>query len=149
MDCFLNGESTDKNQKSEFPIRTFYFKLMLFSLMPFLLFAASYGVWSIISMKQNDKKILQTKAISTVVILLFLVHPNIVNFVFNVFNCISIDGEDRVKNDLEILCYEGSHFFYSMSIALPSLFVWGLGIPLFAFLLMFKERKRLDTLLTR
>lgn len=68
--------------------------------MPFLLFAASYGVWAIISIKQNDKKVLKTKAISTVVILLFLVHPNIVNFVFNVFNCIDIDGENRVKNDL-------------------------------------------------
>lgn len=36
-----------------------------------------------------------------------------------------------------------------MSVALPSLIVWGLGIPLFAFMLLFKERKRLDTLLAR
>jgi len=54
-----------------------------------------------------------------------------------------------VQNDLEIVCYVGQHFFWSMFIALPALIVWGMGIPFFGFLLMFRERNRLDTLIVR
>ncbi len=80
-------------RESSFPLRVFYFKLILFAVLPFLLLGMSYLVWGAIQMRNKDKSILKTKATSTVVILLFLVHPNIVNFVFNVFNCIDIDGE--------------------------------------------------------
>jgi len=54
-----------------------------------------------------------------------------------------------VKNDLEIVCYQGQHFFWSMAVALPSLIVWGLGIPAFGFMLLFKERKRLNSVQAR
>jgi len=80
VDCFLNGYAG-----SSFPISTFYFKLMLFALLPFLVFILSYGIWALISISQRDKKALMNKATSTVVILLFLVQPNIVSYVFNVF----------------------------------------------------------------
>ncbi len=74
----------------------------MFSALPIFLTFISFLVWWFISLKNHDKTLLKTKAISTIVILLFFVHPNIVNFVFNVFNCIDVDGESRVKNDLEI-----------------------------------------------
>ena len=48
------------------------------------------------------------------------------------YSCVDVDGETRVKNDLEIECYKGTHSFWSLFIALPSMIVWGLGIPLFA-----------------
>ena len=38
---------------------------------------------------------------------------------------------------------------YSLLIALPGLIVWGLGIPFFAFVLMYRNSKNLDTLETR
>lgn len=52
----------------------------------------------------------------------------------------------RVLADLEIVCYKGAHFFWAFYVALPSLIVWGLGIPFFAFVLMFRDRKKLLTL---
>lgn len=112
----------------------------MFSALPFFLTVVSYLVWTIIQLIQKNKEILKTKAISTIVILLFFVHPNLVSFLFNFFNCIEIDGESRVKNDLEILCYEGDHFFWAVILAIPSLLIWGIGIPLLGFILLFKKR---------
>lgn len=53
--------------------------------MPIVLVILSYVVWGILSCKNSDKSLIKVKATSTVVILLFLVHPNLVNYVFNVF----------------------------------------------------------------
>jgi hypothetical protein len=37
----------------------------------------------------------------------------------------------------------GPHRFWSLCVALPSLFVWGLGIPFFAYLLLNNVKTRL------
>ena len=51
--------------------------------------------------------------------------------------------------DLNIICYKGPHYFWSYVVALPSIVVWGLGIPFFAFVLLSRERKKLKTLAVR
>ena len=38
------------------------------------------------------------------------------------------------------------HKFFSFSIAVPAIIVWGLGIPFFGFILLFRDRKNLDKL---
>jgi hypothetical protein len=107
IDCFVNGY-TKSTGVSEFSnpesfYRIFYIKLLMFVLLPFLLTMISFGVWWLISYKEaNRSEILKTKAISTVVILLFFVHPNIVKQVFQTFYCLDIDGEQRLKYDLEV-----------------------------------------------
>ena len=121
----------------------------MFSLLPLVLVSICYLVWALILRKSHDKSMLLTRATSSVVILLFLVHPNIVKFVFNAFNCVDIDGDTRVKNDLEILCYKGEHTLWALAIALPSMIVWGLGIPAFALVLLIRESKKLNQLVTR
>jgi hypothetical protein len=59
-------------------------KLLMFVVLPILLVLASYGVWWLIGWKDKSQ-IYKTKAISTIVILLFFVHPNIVKQVFQTF----------------------------------------------------------------
>jgi len=56
-----------------------------------------------------------------------------------------IDGEKRVKTDLQIECGKGPHFFWAFLVAMPALIVWGLGIPFFAIQLLRKEKYHLDT----
>ena len=66
-----------------------------------------------------------------------------------IYSCLNIDGELRLKNDLEIKCYKGTHGIWAFGIALPALIAWGMGIPLFAFFLMHQKRKTLETVETR
>jgi hypothetical protein len=68
---------------------------------------------------------------------------------FNDFNCKDIDGEKRVIQDMTIRCWGPVHSFWSYIVALPSIIVWGLGIPFFAFILMYRERHHLQKVETK
>ena len=65
------------------------------------------------------------------------------------FKCLDIDGESRVQNDLEVVCWNKQHTAFSYYVALPSIFVWGLGIPFFAWALLTIEKDKLDTIKVR
>ena len=126
----------------------------MFVILPFLLVAISYGGWWLITYKgrksgHTPMSVMRTKVISTMVILLFFVHPNIVKQVFQTFYCLDIDGTQRLKYDLEITCYTGGHKFWSYFIALPGMIWWGFGIPLFAFYLLARERDKIERLEVR
>ncbi|CDW90561.1 UNKNOWN [Stylonychia lemnae] len=151
IDCFVQNQVYDENQKVKFMgfKRVYFIKVALMSSAPIILLIICYAVWYVISLAQRQMALLRTKAISSLVILLFFVHPNIVQQMFDVFNCIDIDGETRLKNDLEIICYQDTHRIWSMMVSLTSIIVWGLGIPIFAMLLLFIERKNLQKLDTK
>ena len=55
-----------------------------------------------------------------------------------------VDDTSRVLDDLEVICYSNLHKFFSFAVALPSIIVWGVGIPLFALLLLFRDRNNLE-----
>ena len=58
----------------------------------------------------------------------------------------NIDGEERLKYDLEVLCHKGPHKFWSLAIGLPGMLLWGFGIPIFALILLVRESSRIDNL---
>lgn len=60
-----------------------------------------------------------------------------------------IDGVQRVVRDLKIECWSNEHSRYSLIIAVPSLIVWGFGIPAFAWVVLAKNKSNLDQLDTR
>ena len=77
----------------------------MLALLPFLFTVLSFGVWYIYRLiKKNTVKV-RGKAISTLVIVLFLIHPNIVQYMLYDFKCIDVDGESRVIFDLEVICW--------------------------------------------
>jgi hypothetical protein len=86
---------------------------------------------------------------ATLVISLFTIHPNIVQTMFNDFNCKDIDGDKFVLVDMTIKCWDTAHSFWSYSVAMPSIIVWGLGIPFFALVLMTRDRHQLDKIETK
>ncbi|TNV88247.1 hypothetical protein FGO68_gene13755 [Halteria grandinella] len=143
VDCFLNSKSSIGLDNINY-FYTFFVKLLIFALIPFILLAASYGFWALRTLSTHRFE--RAKAISTLVISLFIIHPNIVQYMFNDFNCKDIDGTQRVYVDMTIVCYQRVHSFWSYTVAMPSIIVWGLGIPFFAFILMYRERTLLHTL---
>jgi len=147
VDCFL-GSKSNSTTPDESGMRVFWQKMIMYALMPFLLALVSYIVWWVHS-AYKKYEMPYGKTISTLVILLFLVHPNIVEYMFNGFYCIDIDGEPRIREDLRVVCWQTEHKLYGFMLALPSIVVWGLGIPFFAFTLLTRERETLDKLATK
>ena len=79
------------------------------------------------------------------IILLFLVHPMISQFMVNMFRCKDYDHDLRLQKELEIICWEHMHQTLALSVALPCSFVWGLGIPAIIYSLMAKRKDYLET----
>ncbi|CDW87730.1 UNKNOWN [Stylonychia lemnae] len=114
------------------------------ALLPFMLTIACSLIWSIYKKIMKNLIEIGGKIMSSLVILLFLVHPSLVTFSFNDFKCKEVDGQLRVQDDLEIICWSPEHSFYSFFVALPCIIVWGLGIPFFALTILIRKRKKLD-----
>eukprot|EP00347_Sterkiella_histriomuscorum_P007237 403349735 len=150
FDCFLNikGNANDYNETSNIE-RIFFQKLIILALLPFILLFASWSFWSSFYTIKKYKRSYKGKLISTLVIVLFLVHPSIVQFMFNNFRCIDVDGDSRIQDDLYVVCWDSTHTIISYFVALPCIFVWGLGIPFFAFILLTKDRKNLEQIEVR
>lgn len=76
------------------------------------------------------------KIIASIVIVLFLIHPTIIQYMFSNFKCFDIHGQSRLLSDLEVICYETDHNTFSFIVAIPSLILWGVGIPMFALIVL-------------
>lgn len=77
-------------------IRVFFQKLIMIAMLPFLCAGVSYGFWYTYEWIKKHKNVAKSKSISTLIILLFLVHPNIVQSMFYNFKCTNVDGEERI-----------------------------------------------------
>ena len=61
-----------------------------------------------------------------------------------IYSCLKIDNEYRVYNDLEVECWSTEHINYSFIIAVPSILIWGFGIPFFSWLVLARNKHQLD-----
>jgi hypothetical protein len=67
---------------------------------------------------------------------------------FLTFNCLEIDGVFRMKENIRSVCYKDQHLFFISAVAFPSIGIWVFGIPLFALIVLIKNRRVL-TLMTK
>jgi hypothetical protein len=79
------------------------------------------------------------------VVILFLLHPTLARTGFSIFQWIEVDsGDYRVKVDFDIKWYSKKHIIWWCILGLPSLIIWGAGIPIVALVILLKYRNRLD-----
>jgi predicted outer membrane repeat protein len=135
FDCYMTGVS-DTN--------VIYQKLIMMFILPGLIVSISVLFWGFIGAKQNDFSIMRKQMVSTIIILLFLAHPNIVQAMFSMLSCTEIDpGESWLVADPSIRCWQGEHLFYTLTIAIPGVAAWCLGIPTIALLLVVTNSREL------
>ena len=124
-----------------------YIRLILFTLMPFLIQFFSWAFWQVYGRcKKIHPKEISDKGTATAIIVLFLFYPTIVKIVAESVNCIPIEGELRLFNDLEEKCFEGSHLLVLLCVSLPGLIFWAVGIPSYAMWKLFKNVAALEAI---
>ena len=79
---------------------------------------------------------------TSLVVGLFLIYPLLITNVFSMLSCIRVGDKYVISNNMDIECYTVKHETYSI-FAYIFMLIYGLGIPLLAFLLIFKYRNRL------
>lgn len=91
----------------------------------------------------NLQKVFDQVRVS-VMIIVYLLFPEILRKCFALLNCMVIDDYHATKVLMyspQITCWEGDHYSYIFVAAFPGLFMWGLLTPLFIFYLLYKHRK--------
>lgn len=142
FDCFLDNRESDEESNV---IRLYWQKMLMFAALPLIFALSCYLFWSIYFCNKKNKKSKYGRIIACIIILFFLVHPNIVIYMFNSFNCTEIDGERRMLYELEVACWKSEHFRYCSMVALPSLVIWGFGIPLVAWIVLARNKDSLES----
>ncbi|OQR86302.1 hypothetical protein ACHHYP_10693 [Achlya hypogyna] len=89
------------------------------------------------------------KTIVSIIVLMFLVHPGVTKQIFQMFTCTKL-GVDSSGNtlyfldpDLDVPCYDSSHWRWMLCVGVPSLVIVTFGIPLFAFSVLRTHRHQL------
>lgn len=84
---------------------------------------------------------LKVKTTATSLVLFFIIHPSISRIYFQTFNCLDVDGEQRLREDLSTLCYEGKHMIEVVVLAVPAIIVWTFGVPVVILGVLVKNKK--------
>lgn len=95
----------------------------------------------------KERKTSITRLGSVAVYLILLEQPNIIGALTNYLTCSKLDPhiEDQfMKNPTLVQCYTPEYFSFRNKAVFPALAVWGICIPLVIFLILFKNRKRLQ-----
>ena len=143
IDCFLEDE-TDSTDA------IFFNKVLFMSLLPVIVTVPALIFWGMMSCTKITLNYMKEEFVCTLIVLIFLVQPNIIKVMFKAVNCIEIDsGEYWLVEDLDIKCWDDKHSMYAFNIALPSIFLWGILIPGVIVFLLFKNRKKLHSLRVR
>ena len=133
VDCYIeSGDTTE----------AYFQKLILMSVLPPTVWTVSLIVWALIGLFKENYTYFKRELITTMIVLFFLVHPNIVKLMFSAFACTEIEGKGFwLVENLEIECWDQKHTFYALGVALPSILVWGIGTPSLVLLFMYKQRR--------
>jgi hypothetical protein len=132
--CYFETEQTDMH----------YNKLLLTALSPFFVAMAAIAVWSVVYLIKHDRSVFRNQMIASIIVLLFLIHPEIVSSMFTHLSCDQLDdGNHYLLSDMAIECYEGRHNTYTFAVVIPSLIVWGFGIPAVVLVALIRKRNEL------
>jgi hypothetical protein len=119
IDCFLTQDT-----------EPYFAKLVLLGTIPVicgLLSLLFWAIWSKIKKCSNLKE----KIIGSAVIQLFIFQPSLVKYNFAMFDCMEIGpGEYYMTSEMSIQCWRSDHMFYLLVVALPSIAIWCILVPI-------------------
>ena len=87
IDCFLDSRTNDTIDTTNENIlnNTYYIKLLLMAIFPFIIGITCYTVWYVIGRVKKNLSLVNSRAISSIIIVLFMIHPNICQYMFSIF----------------------------------------------------------------
>ena len=110
--------------------RLYNMRVIFFGIFPLLALAICLIFWEIkgrVSRLSRQKVRDYTKA--SVSIVLFFTYPNIVYNLVQSVNCVRVEDTMRLYQDIEQICWEGSHLLVATTVSLPGIVGWALGLP--------------------
>lgn len=100
---------------------------------------------------QAKKGEMHDKAILSIIVLVFLLHPNLTKQILQIFTCSPLRMQEDNNNELEyfltadmdISCSDSFHQRIMFFVGIPALLLYTFGIPGFAFIILYQRRHQL------
>ena len=86
------------------------------------------------------------KIIVSVIVVMVLIHPTLTRRSVQLLTCDQLGtGDPRryLRRDLQIVCWKSSHLAWALTIGIPFLILYALGIPIVSLYVMFKRKHKL------
>jgi hypothetical protein len=97
----------------------------------------------------DDGELMSTRDtwIFSVVLIGYVMYPTLVRFPFELLQCRQIGGKLYLERDLQEECFAAGqrHIFMVWVLAVPSLIIYAVGMPLSAFIILWAHRIKLNT----
>ncbi|CAG9312680.1 unnamed protein product [Blepharisma stoltei] len=139
VQCLLQKYSSQQS--------TYFETLFITALIPFVLIILLIIFWMILKLVKSSFPTFWDDFISTCIILLFLLHSSIVKKMFASMNCTEINnGEYWLEEDLDIKCWNYEHYFYVMTISLPTIIIWGIILPTVCLIALIRDKENLKSI---
>ncbi|OMJ88702.1 hypothetical protein SteCoe_9326 [Stentor coeruleus] len=136
VDCYLDSGKSSSSKDS------YYYKLVLLCAMPIIIVFISIAVWLTICLFRKTLSYLRREFFTTLIVLFFLVYPNIVQSMFTNFSCVDVDKIGYfLEQNTGIKCWDKRHTQYSLIVALPGIIMWAIAAPALLLLRMYKRRR--------
>lgn len=140
FDCFLQGAVFNK-----FSIKPFFLKVVVTSIVPILIAIVSILAWITLyilrfKFEGTERRLrkLKNKIITTIIVLLFMIHSDVVYVSIQALRCTNIGDEESLAysvdqtnekmylaEDYSIECWTDEHKAFAYGFALPSFIFWG------------------------
>lgn len=128
-----------------FYTNAYYISIVAAALAPFAIivfFSITWGILLIIFKAiRYSAPTLRVTFVNIIPVSLAYAYPCIVRVALSAFLCETIEpGEQWVRANLSVRCWDQRHLKYTLAASLPTLLLWGVGLPAFASLYMVKKR---------
>jgi hypothetical protein len=125
---------------------TTYKSAVILSVLPVASFLFTLSIWSLVNAVKQVQN-LKDKVIASLTASIFLLHGTITESMLNLFDCFEIEtGEYWLSGETDVRCWTTEHKFYMFAVALPTLLVWSVGLPLLSFSILACKRRKLNQL---
>lgn len=124
----------------------FNIKLIFFAVSPIILAILAASFWAIVCAIRRNFSLLRENTICTTLVILNLFHPSLARVFFAPFSCIDVLGEQRLREDINTVCYEGTHLLNLILVAVPSIIVWIFLVPAIILIILYKNRTPISQL---
>lgn len=107
----------------------FFTKLVLLSAAPIFFFLVSSLSCLAVAATRKSVSVLRNELVASGIILFFLLHPSVMRVMFGAFNCEEVKPSEYWVSGLLVRCWEGKHLTFALTLALPAIVIWGVGLP--------------------
>ena len=97
----------------------------MISLSPLILMVLAFVYWLIYGFVRSKVKEIQDYLVATIMIILFIFTPTLMEFVFQAMNCKDVINNGlRLQLDMHEVCFEGTHLIVFILLTIPSLILY-------------------------